>query len=44
MLWPDDQGDEHSEEMRHALRMLRRAMVVAALVAGLMMAFATLRF
>ncbi|MFC5764280.1 morphogenic membrane protein MmpB [Actinacidiphila bryophytorum] len=44
MLWPDDQReDQHSEQMRHALKMLRRAMLVAAVVAGLLMAFATLR-
>jgi hypothetical protein len=41
MLWPDDQREEHSEEMRHALKMLRRAMLVAALVAAVLMAFAT---
>lgn len=29
--------------MRHALKMLRRAMLVAALVAGVLMAFATFR-
>lgn len=43
MLWPEDQREEHSEEMRHALKMLRRAMLVAALVAGVLMAFATFR-
>ncbi|WP_265737143.1 morphogenic membrane protein MmpB [Actinacidiphila paucisporea] len=43
MLWPDDQRDEPSAEMRHALKMLRRAMLVAAVVAGLM-ALALLRW
>lgn len=47
MLWRDDQdgedgegADRAPEEMRHALRMLRRAMVVAAVVAWALMAFA----
>ncbi|MFG1810672.1 morphogenic membrane protein MmpB [Streptomyces sp. NPDC049040] len=40
MLWQDDQRDEPPEEMRHAQVMLRRAMVVVAVVAGVVMAFA----
>jgi hypothetical protein len=45
MLWRDDQGaDQHEgsphEETRQALRMLRRAMLVAAVLASVLMAFA----
>lgn len=43
MLRPDDEGNEPPEEMRRAQTMLRRAMLVAALVAGVLTAFATWR-
>jgi hypothetical protein len=44
MLWRDDQDGEDAdaphEEARQAMRMLRRAMVVAAVVACVLTAFA----
>jgi hypothetical protein len=43
MLWPDDQRDEPPEEMRHAQVMLRRAMLVLAVVVAVVMAFAPWR-
>ena len=43
MLWSDDQGDERDEELRRVQVMLRRAMLVIALAAAIVMAVSAWR-
>ena len=43
MLWSDDPHDEPPEEMRRVQAMLRRAMLVIALGAAVVMAVSTWR-
>ncbi len=43
MLWSDDQGDERDEELRRVQVMVRRAMLVIALAAAIVMAVSAWR-
>lgn len=43
MLWSDDQPDKRHEELRRAQAMVRRAMVIVALAAALVMALTAWR-
>jgi hypothetical protein len=43
MLWSDDPGDEPPEEMRQVQAMLRRAMLLVALAAAVVMAVSAWR-
>jgi hypothetical protein len=43
MLWSDDQPDERDEELRRTQVMVRRAMLVVALAAAVVMAVAAWR-
>ena len=43
MLWSDDQPDDRDEELRRTQVMVRRAMIVVALAAAVIMAVTALR-
>lgn len=43
MLWSDDPHDEPPEEMRRVQAMVRRAMLLVALAAAVVMAFSAWR-